>query len=225
MAKRAVLPEEKQVDEGVVRGLQPRLEHRHTVDVVRFQDERHWGSVLRGGDLAHALSVIRDIMMHEMREGYAVSLPGIGTFRPRLKGQVEVRDGKYHGRNVRVDDILFQPERELRQEMCRFEVEQEPYGAAIEAHAEDVGPRLPHLRPPLCWQLLPAVRTVGIDRPLLLQECLPALHFASYGDRGRHIRFDVYIQLFNSSDTVRQRHASPLAHTNPWKPRKQNPKR
>ena len=142
MAKRGVLPEEKQVDEGVVRGLQPRLEHRHTVDVVRFQDERHWGSVLRGGDLAHALSVIRDIMMHEMREGYAVSLPGIGTFRP-----------------------------------------------------------------------------------LLLQECLPALHFASYGDRGRHIRFDVYIQLFNSSDTVRQRHASPLAHTNPWKPRKQNPKR
>ena len=145
MAKRGVLPEEQPVDDGVVRGLQPRLEHRHTVDVVRFQDERHWGSVLRGGDLAHALSVIRDIMMHEMREGYAVSLPGIGTFRLSLKGQVEVRDGKYHGRNVRVDDILFQPERELREEIRRFEVEQEPYGAAIEAHAEDVETRLGEL--------------------------------------------------------------------------------
>ena len=138
MAKRGVLPEEKQVEEGVVRGLQPRLEQRQTVDVVRFQDERHWGSVLRGGDLAHALSAIRDIMMHEMREGNAVSLPGIGTFRLSLKGQVEVRDGKYHGREVRVDDILFQPERELREEMRRFKVIQVPYGAAIEAQEEDV---------------------------------------------------------------------------------------
>ena len=56
MAKRGVLPNEEQPAEGVVKGLRPRLEHRPTTDVVEFQDQHHWGSVLRGGDIAHALA-------------------------------------------------------------------------------------------------------------------------------------------------------------------------
>ena len=155
MAKRGVLPEEERPSEGVVQGLRPRLVHHPTVDVVAFQDERHWGSLLRGGDIAHALNEVRRILLHELEKGNAVSLPGIGTFRLSLKGEIEVResssDGEsspvsyYHGRNVRVDDILFQPDRELRQEVRRFTVSQVPYGQAIEARNEDVEQKLTEL--------------------------------------------------------------------------------
>lgn len=153
MAKRGVLPNEEQPAEGVVKGLRPRLEHRPTIDVVEFQDQHHWGSVLRGGDIAHALAEIRHILLHEMEKGNAVTLPGIGTFRLSLKGEVEVRNGNvedggtayYHGRNVRVDDILFQPDRKLREEVRRFEVSQSPYGQAIAVDDDEIEARFTEL--------------------------------------------------------------------------------
>lgn len=145
IAKRRILPEERPAEEGVVAGLSPRVEHRPTTDVVAFQDEHHWGSLLRGSDLAHALSEVRRIMLHEMESGNAVTLPGIGTFRLSLKGQIEAKDGNYHGRNVRVDDILFKPDRELRREVKRFEVNQSPNGGGSDTESSDVELRLTEL--------------------------------------------------------------------------------
>lgn len=142
LAKRRVLPEEGPAEEGVVPGLQPRLEQGRSVDVVAFQDERHWGSLLRGGDIAHALSEVRRIMLHEMENGNSVTLPGIGTFRLSLKGQIEVAAGNYHGRNVRVDDILFLPDRELREEVRHFDVSQVPCAGAGLGTEQEVETRL-----------------------------------------------------------------------------------
>ncbi|MBQ8454126.1 MAG: hypothetical protein IJ537_02110 [Bacteroidaceae bacterium] len=145
VAKRRILPEERPAEEGVVAGLQPRAEHQPTVDVVAFQNEGHWGSLLRGSDIAHALSEVRRIMMHEMEDGKPVRLPGIGTFRLSLKGKIEMNAGNYHGRDVRVDNIIFQPDREWRREVQRFQVEQVPSCGPAFTDSDEVGQRLAEL--------------------------------------------------------------------------------
>jgi len=138
IAKRAATPAE----EGEIR-LQPRLEKRPTVDVTDFQRSSfRLSSSLPDGELFHAIDDIRRIMLHEMEKGNAVSLPGIGTFRLSLKGDIEESDGYYHGRDVRVGGINFQPDAGLLSDVQRFEVDQAPFGQAFDTVADDVEQRL-----------------------------------------------------------------------------------
>lgn len=138
IAKRGTTP----FEEGNIR-LQPRLENRPTIDVVDFQrSEFRLHSSLPSGELEHALDDMQRVMLHELEKGNAVSLPGIGTFRLSLKGKVKLQDGHYHGRDVHVAGINFQPDRELLSKALCFEVSQEPYGQAFDTEDDDINQRL-----------------------------------------------------------------------------------
>ncbi len=140
ISKRGLLASE--ADAHDLKNLLPRLDQGTTIDAVEFYKEKPWGSVLKHGDLAHALTELRRIIVHEMEKGNAVQLPGIGTFRLSLKGDIEVQDNVYRGRNVHVDDILFQPDRDLRDEVRTFAVDQVPYGTLLDVREANVDERL-----------------------------------------------------------------------------------
>lgn len=137
IAKRGTVPAEG----GEVR-LRPRLEKRPTVDAVEFQRSSfRFNSSISSGELAHALDLLQRVMLHEMEKGNAVSLPGIGTFRLSLKGEIEVKDGYYHGRDVHVSGINFQPDRELLSKVKRFTVNQAPYGQVFHTEDDEINER------------------------------------------------------------------------------------
>lgn len=122
VAERGQLPGE----ENERRNLYPRLKSHRTVDVVDFQKRAPWPSAMSSANLQFALGELQRIMLHELKEGNAVTLPGIGTFRLSLKGSVAVRDGQYRGEDVHVDNLLFQPDRELAEQVQEMPVEQQP---------------------------------------------------------------------------------------------------
>lgn len=129
-----------------LRSLRPRLEHRPTVDAVEFQNSSsRLPSVMPTSDLHSALGLLQRVMLHEMEKGNAVSLPGIGTFRLSLKGEIEVKDGCYHGHDVHVDDILFTPDRELLDKVRHFEVDQVPYGQVFHVDDDEINARFTEL--------------------------------------------------------------------------------
>ncbi len=131
------------VDERWLRSLRPQVEHRSIVDVVDFQSsEFRLSSTLSRGELTSALSVIQEVMVHELEKGNAVTLPYIGTFRLSLKGGIEVKNGYYHGRDVRVDDLLFRPNSELLGKVRSIKVNQVPYGQAFHIEDDDMEERL-----------------------------------------------------------------------------------
>ena len=138
IAKRAAVPAEG----GEIR-LQPRLEKRPTVNAVRFQrGEFRINSSISVGELEHALCDLQRVMLHELEKGNAVNLPGIGTFRLSLKGEIEVKNGTYHGSDVRIAGINFQPDRELLSKALAFSVNQVPYGQAFDTDEADIDQRL-----------------------------------------------------------------------------------
>ena len=131
------------VDERWLRSLRPQVEHRAIVDVADFQSsEFRLSSTLSRGELTSALSVIQEVMVHELEKGNAVTLPYIGTFRLSLKGGIEVKNGYYHGRDVRVDDLLFRPNSELISKVRSIKVNQVPYGQAFHIEDDDMEKRL-----------------------------------------------------------------------------------
>lgn len=131
------------VDERWLRSLRPQVEHRSIVDVVDFQSsEFRLPSTVPKGELLAALSVIQDVMVHELEKGNAVTLPYIGTFRLSLKGGIEVKNGYYHGCDVRVDDLLFRPNSELLGKVRSIKVNQVPYGQAFHIEDDDMEKRL-----------------------------------------------------------------------------------
>lgn len=150
IAKRGLLPHEKE-QQGVneqtdLRNLRPVLECPTTVDAVEFQSGSiRLPSVLPKGELIAALSTMQSVMIHEFEKGNAVTLPGIGTFRLTLKGDIEVKDGSYHGKDVRVEGITFRPDSELLKEIRGLEVEQVPFGTAVQTEETDVEARLAKL--------------------------------------------------------------------------------
>lgn len=126
-----------------LKSLRPRLEHRVTVDAVEFQaDEFRLPSMLTKGELLSALDVLTRVMVHEMKMGNAVKLPGLGTFRLSLKGEIEVKQGNYHGKDVHVDGLLFEPDRKLLDEVCDIEVDQVPVGNMFRTEDTEVEQRL-----------------------------------------------------------------------------------
>lgn len=138
IAKRAATPAEG----GKIR-LQPRLENRATINAVEFQSSPfRLKSTISSGELLHALSDLQRVMLHEMEKGNAVNLPGIGTFRLSIKGEIEVKDGSYHGRDVHVAGINFQPDKELLSKAQGFEVSQVPYDQAFHTEEDDIEQRL-----------------------------------------------------------------------------------
>jgi nucleoid DNA-binding protein len=77
-----------------LRSLRPRLEHRPTVDAVKFQNgSTRLPSVMPTSDLHSALGLFQRVMLHEMKKGNAVSLPGIGTFTVGIRP----KEGKEKG--------------------------------------------------------------------------------------------------------------------------------
>lgn len=150
IAKRGVLPTEGQqenVNEKTdLESLRVLLESPTTVDAVEFQSSStRLPSVLPKAELQAALSTLARVLAHELEKGNAVTLPGIGTFRLSLKGSLEVKDGNYHGKDVRVEGILFRPDRDLLAEVRSFEVEQVPFGWNINAEEPEVEARLAEL--------------------------------------------------------------------------------
>lgn len=150
IAKRGLLPVEEtevqNVDEQFLRSLRPRLEHRPTVDAVKFQESSsRLPSVMPTGELYSALDTMRRVMLHELEKGNAVTLPGIGTFRLSLKGSIEVKDGYYHGNDVHVDNLLFRPDNDLLSQVRSFEVDQKPYGQAFQVEDAEVETHLAEL--------------------------------------------------------------------------------
>ncbi len=150
IARRGVLPTEGQqenVSETTdLERLRVLLESPTTTDAIEFQSSSNrLPSVLPKAELMSALSTLQRVMVHEMEKGNAVTLPGIGTFRLSLKGSIEVKDGNYHGKDVRVDGIQFRPDGELLAEVRGFEVEQVPYGWKFNAEESEVEARLAEL--------------------------------------------------------------------------------
>lgn len=150
VARRGLLPSEEARQESVegvnLQSLRPQLLCSQTVDVVRFQSgSSRLPSLMPKGELQAALSTVASVMLHELEKGNAVSLPGIGIFRLRLEGGIEVKDGNLHGKDVRVDGLQFRPDRELLSKVRGFEVEQVPYGTGFRAEDEDVEARLEEL--------------------------------------------------------------------------------
>ena len=150
IARRGVLPTEGQqehVSETTdLERLRVLLESPTTTDAIEFQSSSNrLPSVLPKAELMSALSTLQRVMVHEMEKGNAVTLPGIGTFRLSLKGSIEVKDGNYHGKDVRVDSIQFRPDSELLAEVRGFEVEQVPYGWKFNAEESEVEARLAEL--------------------------------------------------------------------------------
>lgn len=135
-----------------LKSLRPQLCHGGTVDAVKFQSGSfRLPSVVPEGELLAALGVLQRVMLHELEKGNAVTLPFIGTFRLSLKGEIEIKDasdGKgryYHGRDVRVDNLLFRPDSELLSKVRRFKVEQAPYGMAFHAEEDEIKARFTEL--------------------------------------------------------------------------------
>jgi len=150
IAKRGLLPTESKsgkVKNGRASGpLRPILDSPATVDAVDFQNgSLRLPSVLPKGELLAALNTMQRVMVHELEKGNAVSLPGIGTFRLSLKGDIEVKNGNWHGKDVRVDGIQFRPDRNLLAEVRSFEVDQEPYGLKFQTEEAEVEARLAKL--------------------------------------------------------------------------------
>ena len=150
IARRGVLPTEGQqenVSETTdLERLRVLLESPTTTDAIEFQSSSNrLPSVLPKAELMSALSTLQRVMVHEMEKGNAVTLPGIGTFRLSLKGSIEVKDGNYHGKDIRVDSIQFRPDNELLAEVRGFEVEQVPYGWKFNAEESEVEARLAEL--------------------------------------------------------------------------------
>ena len=143
IAKRGLLPQVKtqqefneQLD---TKALRPILECPQAVDVVDFQSgSLRLPSLMPKGELQAAISTIQRVMVHELEQGNAVSLPGIGTFRLTLKGDIEVKNGNYHGKDVRVESIQFRPDNALLTEVRGFEVEQVPFGQTIQTEEAKV---------------------------------------------------------------------------------------
>jgi len=150
IAKRGLLPTEGQQqnvsEEAELAKLRVVLECPTTVDAVAFQSgSSRLPSLLPKGELMAAVSLLQNVLLHELKDGNAVSLPGIGTFRLSLKGDVEVKDGHYHGRNVHVDGLQFRPDAEFLSKVRRFEVDQVPFGWEFRAEEPDIEARLAEL--------------------------------------------------------------------------------
>ena len=150
IAKRGLLPTEGQQqnvsEEAELAKLRVVLECPTTVDAVEFQSSSlRLPSVLPQAELLAALSILQRVMIHELKKGNAVSLPGIGTFRLSLKGGIEVKDGNYHGKDVRVESLQFRPDSKLLSEIRSFEVDQVPYGLAFRTEKSEVETRLAEL--------------------------------------------------------------------------------
>ena len=150
IARRGLLPTEGQqeiVSETTdLESLRVLLESPQTTDAIEFQSSSgRLPSVLPKAELQAALSTLQRVMVHELEKGNAVTLPGIGTFRLSLKGSIEVKDGNYHGKDVRVDSIQFRPDSDLLAEVRGFEVDQVPYGWKFNAEESEVETRLAEL--------------------------------------------------------------------------------
>lgn len=150
IARRGLLPTEGQqeiVSETTdLESLRVLLESPQTTDAIEFQSSSgRLPSVLPKAELQAALSTLQRVMVHELEKGNAVMLPGIGTFRLSLKGSIEVKDGNYHGKDVRVDGIQFRPDSDLLAEVRGFEVDQVPYGWKFNAEESEVEARLAEL--------------------------------------------------------------------------------
>ena len=150
IVKRGLLPtEETQQNINEVtnlKKLRPVLECPQTVDAVDFQSSSiRLPSLMPKGELQAALSTMQRVMLHELEKGNAVTLPGIGTFRVSLKGGIEVKDGNYHGKDVRVESIHFRPDNELLKKARRFEVEQEPFGLVFQTEEAEIESRIAEL--------------------------------------------------------------------------------
>ena len=150
IARRGLLPTEGQqeiVSETTdLESLRVLLESPQTTDAIEFQSSSgRLPSVLPKAELQAALSTLQRVMVHELEKGNAVMLPGIGTFRLSLKGGIEVKDGNYHGKDVRVDSIQFRPDSDLLAEVRGFEVDQVPYGWKFNAEESEVEARLAEL--------------------------------------------------------------------------------
>lgn len=150
IAKRGLLPHEnssEQVpDKLQSRSLRPILQHGPTIDATEFQaSEFRLPSLTTEADLVVALGTLKDVMLHELKKGHSVSFPGIGSFRLSLKGDIEIKNSHYCGKNVHVDNLVFRPDRELLHEVCSFEVDQEPFGQIVDLNDAEVESRLTKL--------------------------------------------------------------------------------
>ena len=150
IAKRGLLPHEETQqninEQTSLKTLRPQLECPTIVDVVDFQSSSlRLPSVMPKGELLAALGTMQRVMLHELEQGNAVTLPGIGTFRLTLKGEIEVKDGNYHGKDIRVDNMNFRPDRDLLKKIRSLKVNQVPYGYAFQTEEAELEARLTEL--------------------------------------------------------------------------------
>ena len=150
IAKRGLLPHEKEQQEvneqTNLKDLRAVPRCQATIDAVEFQSgNSRLPSVLPKGELLAALGAMQRVMLHEFEQGNAVTLPGIGTFRLTLKGEIEVKDGNYHGKDIRVDNMNFRPDRDLLKKIRSLKVNQVPYGYAFQTEEAELEARLTEL--------------------------------------------------------------------------------
>lgn len=117
----------------------PRLQTTgRPVNAVKFFEDCPWDNIVNKSLMQLCLGELRRLLLHEMCKGSAVTIPGIGTLTLTLHGDIEVRNGHYHGQNVRIDGLRFKPDRKLLSDIRAFEVDQTPIGRAHSASQIDI---------------------------------------------------------------------------------------
>lgn len=104
--------------------LVPRLKSGAVEEFMDHYDGE--GHCITRGTMIGSLYAMRDALLEMMSGGASIHVPALGVFTLSLDGKVEVRDGKYVGKEVQVDGIRFTPDEELLSALRRLEVEQTP---------------------------------------------------------------------------------------------------
>ncbi|MBO4802610.1 MAG: hypothetical protein J5545_12230 [Bacteroidaceae bacterium] len=126
-------------DAAKAKTLIPRLRTRGgPVDAAKYFDGCPWSTVVNKSLIQLCLGELKRLLLHELCEGTAVTLPGIGTLQVTLRGDIEVRGDHYHGRDVHVDGLRFTPDPELLRAVRHFEVDQAPFGMAFTPEQLDI---------------------------------------------------------------------------------------
>ena len=107
---------------------------RQTIGLERIGRDIQGATALTRADVFATVMALGDEIAHQLLDGNAVHLPGIGYFSLAVKGEVyeDPRTHNHRLRNPKVRTIKFRPDREMAHKLlsAKFENETHHYGNA-----------------------------------------------------------------------------------------------
>lgn len=120
-----------------------------TIGLKTIQQHIQAATALTQGDVAGALIALQEELVHQLKQGNRVHLPGLGYFSVAVTGDVyeDPRSHHFRLRHPRVRTINFQPDKEMKDAMRDMEFENDTYRSQDFAipSAENVETVLHHL--------------------------------------------------------------------------------